>query len=113
MSVFFSFPSKMPTMVHAGVYSAVTHYLKAVAATNTLDAATVSAKMHELKISDAILDNAEIRQDGRIMRPFYLFEVKAPSESKGPWDFYKLVATVPGDQAFTPLSESKCALLKK
>jgi branched-chain amino acid transport system substrate-binding protein len=103
---------RMPTMVHAGVYSAVTHYLKAVAAANTLDAVAVSAKMHELKINDAILDNAEIREDGRIMRPFYLFEVKAPSESKGPYDYYKLVREIAPQDAARPLDEGHCPLVK-
>jgi branched-chain amino acid transport system substrate-binding protein len=103
---------RMPTMVHAGVYSAVTHYLKAVAAANTLDAVAVSAKMHEMKISDAILDNAEIREDGRIMRPYYLFEVKAPSESKGPYDYYKLIREIPAQEAARPLNEGHCPLVK-
>ncbi len=103
---------RMPTMVHAGVYSAVTHYLKAVAAANTLDAVAVSAKMHELKISDAILANAEIRQDGRVMRPYYLFEVKSPSESKGPYDYYKLIREIPAVDAARPLNEGHCPLVK-
>jgi branched-chain amino acid transport system substrate-binding protein len=103
---------RMPTMVHAGVYSAVTHYLKAVAAANTLDAATVSAKMHETKVNDAILENVSIRQDGRVMRPFYLFEVKSPQESKAPYDYYKLVREIAPDDAARPLNEGHCPLVQ-
>jgi len=103
---------RMPTMVHAGVYSAVTHYLQAVAAANTLDAVAVSAKMHEMTISDAILDSAKIREDGRVMRPYYLFEVKSPSESKAPYDYYKLIREIPPDEAARPLAEGHCPLIK-
>jgi len=103
---------RMPTMVHAGVYSAVTHYLQAVAAANTLDAVAVSAKMHDMTISDAILDGAKIREDGRVMRPYYLFEVKSPSESKAPYDYYKLIREIPPDEAARPLAEGHCPLIK-
>jgi branched-chain amino acid transport system substrate-binding protein len=106
------FGGRMPTMAHAGVYSAVTHYLQAVAAANTLDAVAVSAKMHELKISDAILENAEIREDGRVMRPYYLFEVKSPAESKAPYDYYKLIREIPAQEAARPLNEGHCPLVK-
>ncbi|WP_339426974.1 ABC transporter substrate-binding protein, partial [Pseudomonas proteolytica] len=82
---------RMPTMVHAGVYSAVTHYLKAIKLAGTDDSEKVAAAMHEMKISDAILPSATLREDGRVLRPFYLFEVKKPAESKGPYDYYKLV----------------------
>jgi branched-chain amino acid transport system substrate-binding protein len=103
---------RMPTMVHAGVYSAVTHYLEAVKAAGTLDATAVSAKMHEMKVHDRILDNAEIREDGRVMRPFYLFEVKSPAESKAPYDYYKLVSEIAPEDAARPLSEGRCPLVK-
>ena len=103
---------RMPTMVHAGVYSAVTHYLEAVKAANTLDATAVSAKMHETKIHDAILDQAEIREDGRVMRPYYLFEVKSPGESKAPYDYYKLVREIAPEDAARPLNEGHCPLVK-
>ena len=103
---------RMPTMVHAGVYSAVTHYLEAVKAAGTLDATTVSAKMHEMKIHDAILDNATIREDGRVMRPYYLFEVKSPAESKAPYDYYKLVREIAPEDAARPLDEGHCPLVK-
>jgi branched-chain amino acid transport system substrate-binding protein len=103
---------RMPTMVHAGVYSAVTHYLEAVKAAGTLDATEVSAKMHEMKVHDRILDNAEIREDGRVIRPFYLFEVKSPAESKAPYDYYKLVSEIAPEDAARPLSEGHCPLVK-
>jgi branched-chain amino acid transport system substrate-binding protein len=104
-----------PTMVHAGVYAGVRHYLKALEALggNPHDGIKVVDKMKSMPTDDTLFGKGEIQPNGRAIHPAYLFEVKKPSESKGPWDFYKLVATVPGDQAFTPLSESKCALLKK
>ena len=101
---------RMPTMVHAGVYSAVTHYLKAIEAAGTDAADPVAAKMAALKISDAILPSAEIRKDGRVLRPFYLFEVKAPGESKAPYDYYKLVREIPADEAVRPLADGGCSL---
>ncbi len=106
---------QMPTMVHAGVYAGTLHYLKALEAigSNPHDGVKIVAKMKEMPTDDPLFGKGTIREDGRKIHPAYLFEVKKPSESKGPWDYYKLVATVPGDQAFTPLSESKCALVKK
>lgn len=103
---------RMPTMVHAGVYSAVTHYLKAIKAAGTDNAEAVAAKMLETKVSDRILPSAEIRKDGRILRPFYLFEVKAPAESKGPYDYYKLVREIPAEEAIRPLADSACPMIK-
>ena len=105
----------MPSMVQAGVYSGLVHYFKTLEAMggNPHDGAKVVAKMKELPTDDPLFGKGTIRADGRKLHPAYLFEVKKPSESKGPWDFYKLVGTVPGEQAFTPLSESKCPLLKK
>ncbi len=104
-----------PTMVHAGVYAGVMHYLKALEALggNPHDGIKVVDKMKSIPTDDPLFGKGEIQPNGRTIHPAYLFEVKKPSESKGPWDFYKLVGTVPGDQAFTPLAESKCALLKK
>jgi branched-chain amino acid transport system substrate-binding protein len=104
-----------PTMVQAGVYSGVLHYFKALEALggNPHDGIKVVDKMKSIPTDDALFGKGEIEPNGRTIHSAYLFEVKKPSESKGPWDFYKLVGTVPGDQAFTPLSESKCALLKK
>ena len=103
---------RMPTMVHAGVYSAVTHYLKAIKAAGTDNAEVVAAKMLELKISDPILPSGEIRKDGRVLRPFYLFEVKAPAESKEPYDYYKLVREIPAEEAVRPIADSSCPLVK-
>jgi branched-chain amino acid transport system substrate-binding protein len=104
-----------PTMVHAGVYSGVIHYLKALEALggNPHDGVKVVEKMKSIPTDDPLFGKGKIEPNGRKIHPAYLFEVKKPSESKGPWDLYKLVAEVPADQAFTPLSESKCALLKK
>ncbi|MEY9884573.1 ABC transporter substrate-binding protein [Bradyrhizobium sp. USDA 329] len=104
-----------PTMVQAGVYAGVRHYLKALEALggNPHDGVKIVEKMKSMPTEDDLFGKGEIQPNGRTIHNAYLFEVKKPSESKGPWDFYKLVGTVPGDQAFTPLSESKCALLKK
>ncbi len=103
----------MPSMVQAGVYSAVLHYLKAVAATKSKDTATVLAKMKELPTDDPLFGKGTVRADGRKMHDMYLYEVKKPSESKGKWDYYKQIAVLPAEQAFRPLSESECPLVKK
>jgi branched-chain amino acid transport system substrate-binding protein len=107
--------SAPPTMVQAGVYSGLLHYFKALDALggNPHDGVKVVEKMKSMKTEDPLFGKGEIQPNGRTIHSAYLFEVKKPSESKAPWDFYKLVGTVPGDQAFTPLSESKCPLLKK
>jgi branched-chain amino acid transport system substrate-binding protein len=104
-----------PTMVQAGVYAGLMHYFKALEGLggNPHDGVKVVEKMKSIPTDDPLFGKGEIQPNGRTIHSAYLFEVKKPSESKGPWDFYKLVGTVPGDQAFTPLSESKCALLKK
>ena len=104
---------KMPTMSQAGVYSSVLQYLKAIQAVGTDDADAVMKKLKETTINDDFVKNGKIRADGRMVHEFYLFQVKSPSESKGPWDYYKLIAKVPADQAFQPLSESRCPLIKK
>ena len=105
----------MPSMVQAGVYSSLIHYFKALEALggNPHDGAKVVAKMKELKTDDPLFGKGEIQPNGRKIHPAYLFEVKTPAESKAPWDYYKLVGTTPADQAFRPLSESTCSLLKK
>ncbi|MGI4955393.1 MAG: ABC transporter substrate-binding protein [Janthinobacterium lividum] len=103
---------RMPTMAHAGVYSAVTHYLKAIQAAGTDESKAVAARMRSLPVSDAILPQATIREDGRVMRPFYLFEVKTPAESHGPYDYYKLVREIPAEEAARPLNEGGCPLVK-
>jgi branched-chain amino acid transport system substrate-binding protein len=104
---------KVPTMIHAGTYGAVTHYLKAVAAAGTDDGAKVAAKMKEMKVNDFMTKDGVIRADGRLVRDMYLFQVKSPSESKGKFDYYKLIATIPGDKAFRPLDAGGCPLVKK
>src|SRR6202165_2010625 len=103
------------SMVQAGVYAGVIHYLKALEALggNLHDGVKVVEKMKSMPTDDPLFGKGEIQPNGRTIHSAYLFGVKKPSESKAPWDFYKLVGTVPGDQAFTPLSESKCAMLKK
>ena len=101
-----------PTMVHAGVYSAVTHYLKAVEALQSdADGKTVVAKMKELPTDDKLFGKGTVRADGRKIHPMYLLEVKTPTESKGPWDYFKVRATIPADEAFRPLSEGGCPLV--
>jgi len=100
-------------MVQAGVYSAVTHYLKAVHALKSdADGAAVVAKMKEMPTDDRLFGKGSIRQDGRKIHPMYLFEVKKPAESKGPWDYYKLRATIPAEEAFRPLADGGCPLVK-
>jgi branched-chain amino acid transport system substrate-binding protein len=102
-----------PSMVHAGVYSAVTHYLKAVEALKSdADGAAVVAQMKKMPTEDKLFGKGSIRQDGRKIHPMYLFEVKSPEESKYPWDYYKVRATIPAEEAFRPLADGKCPLVK-
>ncbi len=102
-----------PSMVHAGVYSAVTHYLKAVHALGSdADGAKSVAKMKEIPTDDRLMGKGTIRADGRKIHDMYLFEVKKPSESKGPWDYYKVRATIPAAEAFRPLAAGNCPLVK-
>ena len=105
----------MPTMVQAGDYAGTLHYLKALEAlgSNPHDGAKVIAKMKEMPTDDPLFGKGSIRVDGRKIHPAYLFEVKKPSESKGEWDLYKQIATIPADEAFRPLGQSECALVKK
>jgi len=103
---------KYPSSVHAGVYAGVLHYLKAVDAAKTDDGAKVVAKMKELPTDDVLFGKGVVREDGRKIHPAYLFEVKKPSESKGPYDYYKVLATIPANEAFRPLNEGGCALVK-
>ncbi|RIK96825.1 MAG: ABC transporter permease [Proteobacteria bacterium] len=105
----------MPTMVHAGVYAALLHYFKALDAlgSNPHDGVKVVEKMKSMPTDDILFGKGEIQPNGRKIHPAYLFEVKKPEESKGPWDYYKLVATIPADQAFTTLDKSTCPLVKK
>lgn len=110
---YFEKQKRMPSMIQAGTYSAILHYLKAVKAAGTSDPAAVMAKMRELPVNDPFWKNGVVREDGQMVHDMYLFQVKKPSESKAPWDYYKLVATIPGNQAFNSLAESKCPLVKK
>jgi branched-chain amino acid transport system substrate-binding protein len=105
----------MPTMTQAGVYSSVVHYLKALDALggNPHDGAKVVAKMKEMPTDDPLFGKGYIREDGRKIHPAYVFQVKTPAESKYPWDYYKLIATIPAEEAFRPLAQSECPLVKK
>ena len=104
-----------PSMVQAGVYSGLIHYFKALEANggNPHDGIKMVDKMKSMPTDDPLFGKGTIRADGRKIHPAYLFEVKKPEESKGPWDYYKLIGTTPGEQAFRPLSESSCSLVKK
>jgi len=104
--------NRMPSMVNTGAYSATLHYLRAVNATGTRHAKTVMAKMREMPVRDAFTENGVLREDGRMMHSMYLFEVKTPEESQGPWDYYTLLADVPADQAFRPLKDGGCPLVR-
>jgi branched-chain amino acid transport system substrate-binding protein len=104
---------RMPTMVQAGVYSATTHYLKAIDAAKTDEAKAVVAKMKETPINDFFAKNGKIREDGRMVHTMYLVQVKKPEESKGPYDYYKIIKEIPGDQAFRPMdAKYGCSLVK-
>jgi branched-chain amino acid transport system substrate-binding protein len=109
---FFEKHGAMPSMSQAGVYSAVSHYLKAIA-TSTDEAQGVVRKMKDTSVDDFFARGGKIREDGRMVHDMYLVQVKTPQESKYPWDYYKVVRTVSGDRAFRPLSESECPLVKK
>jgi branched-chain amino acid transport system substrate-binding protein len=102
----------MPTMVQAGVYAGVLHYLKAVEATGGKDATAIMAKMKEMPTDDPLFGKGSIRVDGRKIHDMYLFKVKAPDQSKGAWDYYELVSTIPADKAFRPLADGGCELVK-
>jgi branched-chain amino acid transport system substrate-binding protein len=107
------FKGKMPTQVQAGFYSATLAYLNAVKAVGTDDPDKVMAHLKSTKWDDPVYGPSYIRADGRKMHNMYLFEVKTPAESKGPWDYYKLIATVPGEQAFRPMDQGDCPMVKK
>ena len=110
---FFDKMKRMPSMLQAGDYSAVTTYLKAVKAAGTDDADAVMAQLKKAKINDMFTKNGVIRADGRMVHDMYLMQVKSPAESKEPWDYFKLVQTIPGEEAYTKLANSKCPLVKK
>jgi len=108
---FFEKVNAMPNMLQTGTYSSVLHYLRAVEAAGTDETAAVMAKMREMPVNDVFYKNGSIREDGRMMHEMYLFEVKKPDESKQPWDYYKLVATIPAEEAFLPIEKSTCSLV--
>jgi branched-chain amino acid transport system substrate-binding protein len=110
---FFELHKRMPTMAQAAVYSAVRHYLRAIEAAETDEAKAVMAKMRELPVNDFYAKNGRVREDGRMVHDMYFVQVKTPEESTGPWDYYKILSTIPGDQAFRPLDEGGCPLVKQ
>ncbi len=110
---FFERQKKMPTMIQAGMYSAVTHYLKAVKATGSDDTQKVMAWMRKTPVNDFFAKNGSIREDGRMVHDMYLMQVKKPEESKYPWDYYHVRQTIPAAEAFQPLAQSRCPLVKK
>ena len=101
---------RKPTMLQAGVYSGVLHYLKAVREAGTTEAPAVMAAMQRLPADDDAMGHSSVRRDGRALHDFYLFQVKSPAESRGKWDDYKLLGTVPGEQAFRPIAEGGCTM---
>ena len=107
---FFERRKAMPSMIQAGVYSSVLHYLKAVQQAGTLDAAVVSRKMRELPVDDFFASNGRIRSDGLLIHDLHAFEVKSPSQSKGPWDLYRLIRTSPANESYSEKSQDSCAL---
>jgi branched-chain amino acid transport system substrate-binding protein len=109
---FFKRTGRMPNMIQAGTYSATLQYLKAVKAAGTKDTEAVARKLKELPVDDQFAQGGKVLENGRMVHDLYLFEVKKPSESKKPWDYYKQLAVVPGDKAFPPLKDSGCPLTK-
>lgn len=110
---YFAKMKRMPSMLHAGVYSAVTHYLRAVAATGTDETGAVMQRMKATPVNDFFARGGRIREDGRMVHDMYLLQVKSPEQSKAPWDYYAVKAVIKGDQAFQPLALSRCPLIKK
>jgi branched-chain amino acid transport system substrate-binding protein len=108
---FFERQHGMPTMAQASAYSAVRHYLAAIAAAGTDEAKAVMAKMREMPVNDFYAHDGHLREDGRLVHDMYFEQVKSPTESKGPWDYDKMLATIPGDQAFRPMAEAGCPLV--
>ncbi len=110
---FFELHKRMPTMAQAAVYSAIRHYLTAIEAAGTDEAKAVMAKMREIPVNDFYAKNGRVREDGRMVHDMYFVQVKTPAKSTGPWDYYKILSTIPGDQAFRPLDEGGCPLVKQ
>jgi branched-chain amino acid transport system substrate-binding protein len=109
---FFARRHRMPTAAQAAVYSAIRHYLRAIEAAGTDEAKAVMAKMREIPVNDFYAKNGVVRADGRLAHDMYFVQVKTPAQSRGPWDYYNVVATIPGDMAFRPANESGCPLTK-
>ncbi|MFS8035931.1 ABC transporter substrate-binding protein [Xanthobacter sp. AM11] len=109
---FYARHKAMPTMGQAGTYSAILHYLKAVKAAGTTDTATVAAQMKATPVDDFFSHGGRIREDGRMVHDLYLLQVKTPAEQKYPWDYLRLIRVIPGDEAFRPLAEGDCPLVK-
>ncbi len=110
---FFEKQGRMPTMAQAGVYSAVRHYLIAIAAAGTDEAKAVMAKMRAIPVNDFYVKNGQLREDGRLVHDMYFSQVKTPSESTKPWDYYNMLGVIPGVQAFRPLAEGGCPLVAR
>jgi branched-chain amino acid transport system substrate-binding protein len=110
---FFERHKRMPTMAQAAIYSAIRHYLQAIDAAGTDEAKAVMAKMRAIPVNDFYAKNGRVREDGRMVHDMYFVQVKTPEESTGPWDYYKILSTIPSDQAFRPLDESGCPLVKQ
>jgi branched-chain amino acid transport system substrate-binding protein len=108
---FYARRKAMPTMAHAGVYSAVRHFLRGVRACGTDEGKTVANSMRQLQVDDFFAPGGAVRADGRLVHDMYLVEVKAPEESRYPWDYYKILSVIPGNKAFRPLAEGKCPLM--
>ncbi len=104
---------RVPTMIHAGTYSGVLHYLRAATAANSTDPKVIAAKMHQMPVNDMYNDNIRIRPDGRVLHKMYLMQVKSPAESKAKYDYYKVLAATPGHEAFRPMEEGHCPYLNK
>jgi branched-chain amino acid transport system substrate-binding protein len=110
---FFERHKRMPTMAQAAVYSAIRHYLRAIAAAGTDEAKAVMAKMREIPVNDFYAKNGKVREDGRMVHDMYFVQVKTPEESTGAWDYYRILSTISSDQAFRPLDESGCPLVNQ
>jgi branched-chain amino acid transport system substrate-binding protein len=110
---FFDKQGKMPTMPQAAVYSAIRHYISAIAAAGTDEAKAVMAKMREMPVNDFYVKNGHLREDGRLVHDMYFAQVKTPAESTKPWDYFKILGTIPGDQAFRSLADSGCPLVAR
>ena len=109
---FFDRTKRMPGQIQAGTYSAVRHFLKSAQAAGTTDGPAAAEAMRAAPVNDVFVHDGHIRPDGRLVHDFYIVQVKAPAESKAPWNYYKPIATIAGEQAMQPLSETRCPYLK-